>query len=170
VPGDYDRNSSGDVAGHWESGSRIAGYRLDDRIGQGGMAVIFRARDDRLGRLIALKILAPALAADDRFRQRFIAESRAAAAVDDPHIIPVFEAGEAEGVLFIAMRYVPGGDAGSLLHRDGPLAPARAAENYDAVTFTEPEPPPPLPVPLIVYSSDNGRVAGGGSLITRSVD
>ena len=112
VPRERD-SSSAEAAGNWQSGSRIAGYRLEDRIGQGGMAVIFRARDDRLGRLVALKILAPALAADDRFRQRFIAESRAAAAVNDPHIIPVFEAGEAEGVLFIAMRYVPGGDAGA---------------------------------------------------------
>ena len=71
------------------------------------MAVVFRARDERLGRLVALKILAPALAADEGFRRRFIAESRAAAAVDDPHIIPVYEAGEADGVLFIAMRFVP---------------------------------------------------------------
>ncbi len=61
---------------------------------------------------MALKILAPAFAADEEFRQRFIRESRAAAAVDDPHIVPVFEAGESDGVLFIAMRYVPGGDAG----------------------------------------------------------
>ncbi len=126
VPPERD-STSAEAAGTWQSGSRIAGYRLENRIGQGGMAVIFRARDDRLGRLVALKILAPALVTDDRFRQRFIAESRAAAAVDDPHIIPVFEAGEAEGVLFIAMRYVPGGDARSLLRRDGPLPPARAA-------------------------------------------
>jgi serine/threonine protein kinase len=85
---------------------RIAGYRLESQIGQGGMAVVFRARDERLGRPAALKVLAPALAADAGFRQRFIRESRAPAAVDDPHIIPVFEAREADGVLFIAMRYV----------------------------------------------------------------
>ena len=81
------------------------------------MAVVFRARDERLGRQVALKILAPALAADEAFRQRFIRESRAAAAVDDPHIIPVFEAGEAGGVLFIAMRYVRGGDVRTLVRR-----------------------------------------------------
>jgi hypothetical protein len=92
------------------AGSRIAGYRLESQIGQGGMAVVFRARDERLGRPVALKVPAPALAADAGFRQRFIRESRAAAAVDDPHIIPVFEAREADGVLFIAMRYVVGGD------------------------------------------------------------
>jgi serine/threonine protein kinase len=75
---------------------------------------------------VALKILSPALAPDDAFRQRFIRESRAAAAVDDPHIIPVFEAGEAEGALFIAMRYVPGGDVRSLMRRAKSLTPERA--------------------------------------------
>jgi serine/threonine-protein kinase len=94
------------------------------------MAVVFRAQDERLGRLVALKILAPALAADEAFRQRFIRESRAAAAVDDPHIVPVFDAGEAaeaSGLLFIAMRYVPGGDVRNVMRHEGPLAPARAA-------------------------------------------
>src|SRR3984957_6465236 len=76
------------------AGSQIAGYRLEEQVGAGGMAVVYRARDERLGRLVALKILAPALADDDGFRQRFIRESRAAAAVDDPHIVPVFAAGE----------------------------------------------------------------------------
>src|SRR5450755_770848 len=72
--------------------------------------------------------MAPGLALDDAFRQRFIRESRAAAAVDDPHIIPVFEAGEEGGVLFIAMRFVRGGDVRSLLDREGPLPPRRATE------------------------------------------
>src|SRR5271170_7041641 len=91
------------------------------------MAVVFRARDDRLDRLVALKLLTPWLAADEDFRHRFLRESRAAAAVDDPHIIPVYEAGEADGVLFIAMRYVVGGDMRSRLRRDGPFGAARAA-------------------------------------------
>jgi serine/threonine protein kinase len=108
-------------------GSRIAGYRLEDQVGVGGMAVVFRAVDERLGRQVALKVLSPELAADEDFRERFIRESRAAAAVDDPHLIPVYEAGEAEGVLFIAMRYVAGGDARSLVRRGGPLSPARMA-------------------------------------------
>src|SRR3984885_3799553 len=98
--------SAGVVTG-FPDGSRIAGYRLEEQIGRGGMAVVFRARDERLERQVALKVLSPALAADDAFRHRFIRESRAAAAVDDPHIVPVFEAGEADGVLFIALRYVP---------------------------------------------------------------
>jgi serine/threonine protein kinase len=89
--------------------------------------VVFRARDERLDRLVALKVLAPGLAANEEFRRRFLRESRAAAAVDDPHIIPVYEAGETGGVLFIAMRYVSGGDVRSLLRRQGPLPPGRAA-------------------------------------------
>jgi len=116
------------VPGGFAPGSRIAGYLLEEQIGQGGMAVVFRAHDERLDRTVALKILAPALAADEAFRQRFIRESRAAAAVDDPHIIPVFEAGEASGVLFIAMRFVRGGDVRSLVGQFGPLPPGRVAE------------------------------------------
>jgi len=115
------------------AGSLIGGYRLEDRIGQGGMAVVFRAQDTRLNRLVALKLLAPALAGDTAFRRRFARESLAAAAVDDPHIIPVYEAGEADGLLFIAMRYVGGGDVSSLLHRDGPLPPTRLAAIISAV-------------------------------------
>ncbi len=108
-------------------GSVVAGYRLEAQVGAGGMAVVFRAHDERLDRLVALKILAPALASDPGFRRRFIAESRAAAAVDDPHIIPIYEAGEAAGALFIAMRFVPGGDLRLVLDREGPLPPGRAA-------------------------------------------
>jgi serine/threonine protein kinase/DNA-binding beta-propeller fold protein YncE len=111
--------------GGFAAGSQIAGYRLEEQIGRGGMAVVFRAHDPRLDRRVALKILAPELARDDAFRQRFIRESRAAAAVDHPHIIPVFEAGEAAAVLFIAMRYVQGGDVRTLLDTHGTLPPAR---------------------------------------------
>jgi serine/threonine protein kinase len=107
--------------------SRVAGYLLETQVGAGGMAVVYRARDEHLGRLVALKVMASAMAADAMFRQRFTRESRAAAAVDHPHIIPVYEAGEADGVLFIAMRFVGGGDVGSLLRREGPLPSARAA-------------------------------------------
>jgi len=108
------------------SGDRIAGYRLEEQIGQGGMAVVYRAHDERLDRLVALKVLAPGLTADTAFRTRFIRESRAAAAVDHPNIIPVYDAGDAGGFLFISMRYVQGGDVRSLL-RDGQTpGPARA--------------------------------------------
>lgn len=106
-------------------GTRLAGYQLEEQIGAGGMAVVFRAVDDRLGRRVALKILAPALASDRAFRQRFSRESRAAAAVDDPYIIPVYDAGEADGILFIAMRLVPGKDVRNLIRGEGPLTPDR---------------------------------------------
>jgi serine/threonine protein kinase len=108
-------------------GSLLAGYRLEAQVGAGGMAVVYRAHDERLGRPVALKILAPAMAADRELQHRFIAESRAAAAVDDPHIIPVYEAGEANGVLFIAMRFIQGGDLWQVLKREHPLPPDRAA-------------------------------------------
>jgi len=116
-------------------GSRIAGYRLEDQVCAGGMAVVFRAVDERLGRHVALKVLSAELATDGEFRERFIRESRAAAAVDDPHLIPVYGAGEADGVLFIAMRYVAGGDVQSLVRRGGPLSPARMAAIVSPVAW-----------------------------------
>ena len=114
--------------GGFRPGELLAGYRLEVQIGAGGMAVVFRARDERLGLPVALKIMMPALAADSAYRRRFIAESRAAALVDDPHIIPIYEASEAEGVLFIAMRFVQGGDLRRVIEREGALAPARTAD------------------------------------------
>jgi Protein kinase domain/Bacterial Ig-like domain (group 2) len=114
-------------------GAEVAGYRLEEQLGRGGMAVVFRALDERLNRQVALKILAPVLAADQAFRQRFIAESRTAAAVEDPNIIPVYEAGESGGVLFIAMRLVRGGDLKTMVARYGPLATARAGRIVSAV-------------------------------------
>ena len=117
----------GGVSTIFTPGSRVAGYLLEGQVGAGGMAVVFRARDERLGRQVALKIMAPMLAANEVFRRRFIREWRAAAAVDDPHIIPVYEAGEADGVLFLAMRLVGGGDVRSLVQRGGPLPPWRSS-------------------------------------------
>ncbi|MFC5665166.1 serine/threonine-protein kinase [Kitasatospora misakiensis] len=108
-------------------GRRVAGYRLESEIGRGGMAVVYRAKDLRLGRTVAVKLLAPELARNEVFRRRFIHESQVAAAIDHPHIIPVFEAGEADGILFIAMRYVEGGDLRGLISRGGPFPVDRAA-------------------------------------------
>ncbi|WP_210592999.1 serine/threonine-protein kinase [Streptomyces sp. GESEQ-35] len=104
-------------------GTQVADYRIEREIGRGGMAVVYRARDLRLERTVALKLLAPELARNDTFRRRFTHESRAAAAIDHPHIVPVFEAGETDGVLYIAMRYVDGSDLRHLLDRQGPLPP-----------------------------------------------
>jgi serine/threonine protein kinase len=108
-------------------GEQLAGYQIQEQIGRGGMAIVYRALDLRLGRIVALKVLAPHLGEDEAFRQRFIRESRAAAGVEHPHIIPVFEAGESAGVLFIAMRYVGHGDVRSLIDAERRLTPARTA-------------------------------------------
>ncbi|MEU6579108.1 serine/threonine-protein kinase [Streptomyces sp. NPDC046805] len=107
-------------------GTEIAGYRVEREIGRGGMAVVYRAQDLRLGRTVALKLLAPELARNDTFRRRFTHESRVAAAIEHPHIVPVFAAGETEGVLYIAMRYVAGLDLRLLLDREGVLPVATA--------------------------------------------
>ncbi|MEU2185128.1 serine/threonine-protein kinase [Streptomyces thermolilacinus] len=107
-------------------GRQVAHYRIDAEIGRGGMAVVYRATDLRLGRTVALKLLAPELARNDTFRKRFAHESRVAAAIDHPNIVPVFEAGETDGLLYIAMRYVPGQDLRALLDRTGPLPVATA--------------------------------------------
>lgn len=127
-PGEVMSEVFGQGGAGFAAGSRVGGYLLEERIGHGVMAIVFRALDDRLGRHVALKIVVPRLAADEMFRRRFIKESRiAATAVSHPHIIPVFEVGEADGALFVAMRYVRGGDVRSLLSRDGALAPVRVA-------------------------------------------
>ena len=114
-------------------GSRVAGYLLERLVGSGGTAAVFRARDERLGRVVALKLLAAELTRDQGFRQRFLREARAVAAVDHPHIIPVYAAGEADGVLFIAMRFVAGSDLRVAVGRDGGLPPERAAAYFSPV-------------------------------------
>jgi serine/threonine protein kinase len=106
-------------------GAEIAGYRIESVIGRGGMAVVYRAEDSRLGRKVALKLLAPVLAQNHHFQQRFIRESRLAASLDHPNIVPIYEAGESEGHLFIAMRYVPGSDLKAVLAEERQLSPAR---------------------------------------------
>ncbi|MFF4312847.1 serine/threonine-protein kinase [Streptomyces sp. NPDC001507] len=105
----------------WVMATRIAGYEVQGEIGRGGMAVVYRARDLRLDRTVALKLLAPEMVRNDTFRRRFSHESRVAAAIDHPHIVPIFEAGEADGVLYIAMRYVSGPDLRALLDEEGVL-------------------------------------------------
>jgi serine/threonine protein kinase len=113
------------VPGGIAAGSQIAGYTIEEQIGRGGMAVVYRASDKRLNRHVALKILAPELASDAGYQQRFLREMRAAAAVDHPNIVPVFDAGEADGALFIAMRYVDGQDVRTMLETEPRLPAAR---------------------------------------------
>jgi serine/threonine protein kinase len=110
-----------------QAGSRLAGYRIEAPLGAGAMAVVYRAHDERLKRPVALKVFAPITVPDRFTRQRFVDESHAAAAVDHEHIIPIYDAGQARGFLFIAMRLVRGGDLRGLLGREGRLSPARAA-------------------------------------------
>ena len=107
-------------------GSKIAGYLIDSVIGTGGMSIVNLARDERLGRVVALKVLDPRLAGDERFRKRFLRESRLAAGLNHPNVIPVHDAGEADGFLYIAMRYVEATDLRALLEQEGRLEPARA--------------------------------------------
>jgi hypothetical protein len=105
---------------------QIGHYRLDGYIGRGSMGVVYLAQDERTNHKVALKVLAPELARDAPFRERFLRESRMAAVVNHPHIIPVYEADEAGGNVYVAMHYVQGGDARSLLNRNGPLPSAWA--------------------------------------------
>jgi len=104
----------------------VPGYRVEALIGRGGMGEVYRAVDERLGRPVALKVLTDSLAADERYRARLLEESRRAASLDHPNVVPVYEAGEADGLLFIAMRYVTGTDLRALLRREGALEPERA--------------------------------------------
>jgi serine/threonine protein kinase len=100
---------------------KVADYRLDGYIGRGSMATVYLARNERTDHTVALKVLAPELTRDAAFRTRFLHESRAAAAVVHPNIIPVYDSGDAGGTLYVAMRYIQGGDARALLNRLGPL-------------------------------------------------
>jgi len=110
-----------------ERGTQFAGYLVQEFLGAGGMAAVYRAYHDGMGREVALKVLAESLAGDEAFRQRFLREARAVAKVEHPHIIPVYEAGQVRGVPYIAMRLVRGGDLRAMVDRDGPMPARRAA-------------------------------------------
>lgn len=111
----------------------IAGYRVNRIVGRGGMGVVYSATQLTLGRDVALKLIAPERARDDAFRERFQSESRIAAAIEHPNVIPVYEAGEDEGLLFIAMRLVDGLDLAELLNIQGTLRPERALRIVDQI-------------------------------------
>ncbi len=112
---------------------QIAHFRLNGYLGRGARAVVYLAQDARTQQNVALKVMAPELASDTAFRSRFLRESRIVAAVTHPNILPVYEADEADGALYLAMRYVQGGDARSLLNRSGPLPAASAWDIIAAV-------------------------------------
>jgi YVTN family beta-propeller protein len=114
-------------------GARVAGYVVEELVGRGGMGEVYRARDERLERYVALKILAPRYAEDEGFRERLLRESRLAASLDHPNVVPVYDAGEADGQLYLAMRFVEGTDLKALLRREGVLDPARAVSIAEQV-------------------------------------
>src|SRR6516165_7423417 len=120
-------------------GDEFAGYRLRSVLGRGGMSVVYQAENPRLGAVIALKVLAPELATDDVFRARFLEESRIAASLNHPNVIPIYDTGSYGGLLYIAMRYVSGTDLRQMLKKRGRLIPyvalsltAQAARALDA--------------------------------------
>ncbi|HVQ58243.1 MAG TPA: serine/threonine-protein kinase [Solirubrobacterales bacterium] len=109
-------------------GDEFAGYRIERRLGRGGMGILYLAVEPGLDRRVALKLIAPGAAADDVFAKRFAEESRIAASIEHPNVVPIYAAGEESGVPFIAMRYVAGSDLGRRLAREGRIEPARAVE------------------------------------------
>ena len=112
-----------------EPGQRTIGrYVIERELGRGGMGVVYEAREQRLDRLVALKLIAPEGASDERFRERFVREARLAASLEHPGIVPIYAADEEAGQLYIAMRLVPGGDLAQLLADGGPLEPAAALQ------------------------------------------
>ena len=108
-------------------GDVLAGYRIEALAGRGGMGVVFKATQLALERRVALKVIAPELAQDEAFRERFKRESKTAAAIEHPHVIPVHEAGEGDGQLFIAMRFIEGIDLRELIRQEGRIDPLRTA-------------------------------------------
>ncbi|MHB8243332.1 MAG: CHASE2 domain-containing serine/threonine-protein kinase [Solirubrobacteraceae bacterium] len=106
--------------------SIIGGYKLEEAIGRGGMGVVYRATQTELDRTVAIKLIATERTADPVYRERFKQESRLAASIDHANVVPVYEAGEDDGLLFIAMRLVDGVDLAQLIAHSGALDPARA--------------------------------------------
>lgn len=129
----YDSGSIGEAAGRRRDpgigkmsagtlvGRRLGGYEVTSLLGEGGMGEVYLARHIERGRTVALKVLGPHLARSETFRRRFLSESRLAARLDHPNVVPIYEAGSDDDVLFIAMRYVEGRDLGAILRAEGPL-------------------------------------------------
>lgn len=109
------------------TGSRLGHYRIDGVLGRGGMSVMYRATDVRLGRKVALKVMAENITGDAEFRERFVDEARNTSAIDHPNIVPLYDFGEIDGMLYLAMRLVEGSDLASLV-ADGPLSPSRTID------------------------------------------
>src|SRR4051794_17239907 len=114
-------------------GDVFAGHRIEAVAGRGGMGVVYRAIQIDLDRPVALKVIAPHLAQDEAFRERFVAESRTAAAIDHPHVLPIYYAGSSDGTLYIAMRLVDGSDLRHVIRAESHVEPGRAARIVDQI-------------------------------------
>ncbi|HSK50282.1 MAG TPA: serine/threonine-protein kinase [Solirubrobacterales bacterium] len=112
--------------GDLSTGSIVAGYRIEGLLGRGGMGVVYRATHLTLERPVALKVIARDLVSKEGFRARFLRESRLAASLDHPAVVPIYDSREVDGELVVAMRLVEGGDLRRMIDRDGPLEPERA--------------------------------------------
>ncbi|MGW4398774.1 serine/threonine-protein kinase [Amycolatopsis nivea] len=122
---------TGDVSGDL-TGRQLGHYRIDSVLGKGGMSVTYQATDTRLGRKVALKVIGDHLGADAEFRERFVDEARNTSAIDHANVVPLYDFGELEGMLYIAMRMVDGGDLAGLMSA-GPISPSRALSLLDQV-------------------------------------
>src|ERR671938_1233514 len=116
------------MADQVEIGQVFAGHRIEAEAGRGGMGVVYVATHLALNRRVALKLIAPDLAADEGFRERFKQESMTAASIDHPNVIPIYHAGEEDGQLYITMRYVEGTDLRAMITQRGKLDAALAAQ------------------------------------------
>ncbi len=121
--------------GELTAGSVFAGHRIDEVAGRGGMGVVYRATHLGLDRTVALKVIAAEFVGDTGFRERFKRESRIAAGIDHPNVVPVYEAGEEDGALFISMRYVAGTDLGKVIAGEGKIDAKRAVAIVDQVAY-----------------------------------
>ncbi len=115
-----------DVSAPVDIGTDFLGYRIEELIGRGGMGVVYRAYDLRLKRPVALKLVTPSLARDERFRERFARESELVMSLEHPNVVPIYDAGDVDGSVYLAMRLVDGIDLRSLLRLEGALEPKRA--------------------------------------------
>src|SRR5215510_1693389 len=114
-------------------GAVIAGFRVESHLGEGAMGTVFLARDTRTDQRVALKLLAPELAHDERFRRRFLRETEIARGLDHPNVVRTLSAGEEDGALYLAMSHIAGSDLRKLLRREGRLEPERVLDLIEQV-------------------------------------
>ncbi len=112
-------------------GETFGGYTIESVLARGGMGTVFLATHERLARKVALKVIASDLARDEDFRARFLRESQLAASLDHPNVIPIYDADEVDGVLFIAMRYVSGPSLQALIGEHGSLSAVETSRIAD---------------------------------------